>query len=845
MPLLFLFIFFLHLKLSQPLTEECSHSGQISVYLPRNQKTVIAKILKVDGKNIAFVGDMILGEVQCESYDSNLLYVDLVGDFRPVSPSIDGINQNDRMMEMMYERTSSRWPRSKIYYEIGPGFSTPMINAIRNAAWIWTQNSPMRFIESSTNIDRVLVTADPEEWCLSYLGRLGGVQKMVLEATGACNIGRVIHEFGHAIGWDHEHLRPDRDAYITVREDNIMVGYESSYEMTHDYHYGAHDYDYGSVMHYPQLGFSHNGRDIIVPNQENFKLYKEKYPNELPGGEIGQRYFLSTIDKQMSYTYLAGCNDDPRQIDNDEAEPSWDAAPWGGCNPQCEGASYRERLVSCRLNGVCQSEDSCNANTKPPMRQSCELSPGNLNVTFDEENWWEAGGMMQNVAMYDQFDWYIWSSNPAELHSSGERFTGELKNGPGGDASDSGEGRYLWFSSWTPLDKGDQAWFESPVVATTNKEKCEVSFHHFIAGKSGKLQIELVSCDDCLDRQVVWSTTKRGTQWLQATVVLPETDSKVRLRFVAVRGEKKLGNIGLDNIIFTEGCIRSDLEGVVSNLTSQGLADTLEYPYQLDTYCTYIVPQEFTWTFLKIVAVAVSSAFCCLFSCAAIECIHRKRQLKKTLNSSTVSAEDVRRAERVLKQMNARAFSTILQKETSHRVGSVRHLGRAVEKSARESFRFATSFREQPEPELPNKTSVFHRSKSVYGNQIPVSSVPQSKKGSVRFNESMGNVMDFADDTGLMNRLPIIRKFVPNFIREEFEERRDYNFGNSVYKISSRDINADTLHTPVQNSSVPFSFKVPSKRKSLVITTQEGMMDWVEEDDEKEPANQKQVRFQV
>ncbi|KAH8683000.1 hypothetical protein BGZ60DRAFT_524342 [Tricladium varicosporioides] len=38
---------------------------------------------------------------------------------------------------------------------------------------------------------------------------------------GSCSTGNIVHEFGHVLGLQHEHQRPDRDTYITYSPENV------------------------------------------------------------------------------------------------------------------------------------------------------------------------------------------------------------------------------------------------------------------------------------------------------------------------------------------------------------------------------------------------------------------------------------------------------------------------------------------------------------------------------------------------------------------------------------------------------------------------------------------------
>ncbi|CAN0024881.1 unnamed protein product, partial [Heterosigma akashiwo] len=178
-----------------------------------------------------------------------------------------------------------RWADAVVYYEISKKIGSPLVEAVHAAAWAWTQNSPVRMIESSEAHDRLVIRAhDLDELsCGSEVGRSGGKQPLILSLSGKCGIGHIMHEMGHAIGWYHEHSRADRDEYITVRKELITDGYNFLYNMRSEAHYGAHPYDYGSLMHFPAKG-------LTIDQNEN------RYPNDLPGAVIGQRVAMSTID---------------------------------------------------------------------------------------------------------------------------------------------------------------------------------------------------------------------------------------------------------------------------------------------------------------------------------------------------------------------------------------------------------------------------------------------------------------------------------------------------------------------------------------------------------------------
>ncbi|EDO26191.1 predicted protein, partial [Nematostella vectensis] len=59
--------------------------------------------------------------------------------------------------------------------------------------------------------------------CWSYLGQTGRKQELSL-GRGCWYKGVVIHAIAHALGFFHEHNRPDRDRYVKIIFPNIEPG---------------------------------------------------------------------------------------------------------------------------------------------------------------------------------------------------------------------------------------------------------------------------------------------------------------------------------------------------------------------------------------------------------------------------------------------------------------------------------------------------------------------------------------------------------------------------------------------------------------------------------------------
>ena len=56
------------------------------------------------------------------------------------------------------------------------------------------------------------------------MGKRGNGPQAISIGKNCDKFGIVVHELGHAVGFWHEHTRPDRDDWVLIIRENIMVG---------------------------------------------------------------------------------------------------------------------------------------------------------------------------------------------------------------------------------------------------------------------------------------------------------------------------------------------------------------------------------------------------------------------------------------------------------------------------------------------------------------------------------------------------------------------------------------------------------------------------------------------
>nr|ALA65676.1 astacin-like protein [Physocyclus mexicanus] len=184
--------------------------------------------------------------------------------------TIDGdimvAKDSERLVALTY---APKWPNGEVPYEVRPQADKHFRQFINGAIWHIQNTTCIRFRETSTEEPRIYFVHTGG--CSSFLGRVYAQQPVQL--GDAChNVGGVVHELVHALGFGHEHKRSDRDGYVKINWQNINTKTYPQFERYNTkVNILLNDFDYDSIMLYGE----YNGN-----NRPNVKAMESTNPGQ-------------------------------------------------------------------------------------------------------------------------------------------------------------------------------------------------------------------------------------------------------------------------------------------------------------------------------------------------------------------------------------------------------------------------------------------------------------------------------------------------------------------------------------------------------------------------------------
>ncbi|WP_181150856.1 M12 family metallopeptidase [Paenibacillus sp. PCH8] len=173
------------------------------------------------------------------------------------------------------------WPHGQVYYAFDSTVNSQNRTDILQAMkLISSACRGVSFTERTTQpnyISFIMGTG-----CSSSVGMQGGIQRITLASTWYV-IGNIIHEIGHALGLLHEHIKPNRNEYVTLHQNNVIPAARHNFDIiSHPELFKSMDYDYGSIMHYSRSAFALiPGTDTLTPKQATDSMGQRKALSDL------------------------------------------------------------------------------------------------------------------------------------------------------------------------------------------------------------------------------------------------------------------------------------------------------------------------------------------------------------------------------------------------------------------------------------------------------------------------------------------------------------------------------------------------------------------------------------
>lgn len=279
-----------------------------AIYLPSKDQDDDDQVFTAAGEEI-WEGDMLLTKEQADALNAPI----------DTRKAIDDIR--------------SLWPMGHVPYRIGHS-SKEDHHIIHEAIRHWMDKTCVQFeeIDDKHFNQPHLVFRKEESGCHTHVGRnLEENGQQVTISHGCLKLGKIAHELGHALGFYHEHSRPERDNFVRVLEDNIKEAHMKNFKIHHNINNHGVPYDLSSIMHYTRDEFTKNKKNTLLP-LDFTKTFL-----------TGQRKGLSFLDMKLANT-LYKCSDHCSMKPSCENEGFVDKSCRCHCPPGFEGVYCETQL---------------------------------------------------------------------------------------------------------------------------------------------------------------------------------------------------------------------------------------------------------------------------------------------------------------------------------------------------------------------------------------------------------------------------------------------------------------------------------------------------------------------